>query len=128
MNDQQWEKAVIRACASEKWFPPPAVLRKYGTEETRHNLTQEAIRAYEMVEARAFDGAALFDREWGRAVQEAVAAAGSWRWCSPDEEPWRRKRFIEAYVAAVEENQAPRLPSPEHLAELKAAKEPKQLW
>jgi len=52
----------------------------------------------------------------GRAAMEAFTAAGGHRafaWCEPDDEPFRRKAFVEAWIDVVEQEPALALPDGE---------------
>lgn len=101
MSDTQWEKAVTAALNGESYFPPPAVLRKYG-------LPDATVRAAELYQAILSDyesGAHLGPREvklkYGEAAMEAFVSAGGVRafeWCEPASQPFRAKAFIEGWV------------------------------
>lgn len=105
----QWQRAVRRALDAETFFPPPAVLLRYGLAEGSPQA--RAVEAYDRILAEFEAGRPIGPREvlqlLGRAAMEAFTAAGGNRafaWCEPDDEKWRRKAFVEAWIDTAEQD------------------------
>ena len=118
LNAAQWERAVRRALDAETFFPPPAVLLRYGLADGSPQA--RAVEAYDRILAEFEAGRPMGPREVlqvvGRAAMEAFTAAGGHRafaWCEPDDEPFRRKAFVEAWIDVVEQEPALALPDGE---------------
>jgi hypothetical protein len=115
LDAARWERAVRRALDSETFFPPPAVLLRYGLAEGSPQA--RAVEAYDRILAEFEGGRPMGPREvlqlLGRAAMEAFIAAGGHRaftWCDPDDEPFRRKAFVEAWIDVIEQEPALALP------------------
>lgn len=111
----QWERAVRRSLEAEVFFPPPAVLLRYGLADGSPQA--RAVEAYERILAEFEAGRPMGPREVldvvGRSAMEAFVAAGGHRafvWCEPDDEPFRRKAFIEAWIDVTEQEPQAALP------------------
>jgi hypothetical protein len=118
LNTQQWLKAVDRCLESESYFPPPAVLLRYGADD--RVLAAAAGDAYERIVACYERGDNIGYREvqerFGHAAAEGFVAAGGSRrfaWCEPDDEPFRLKDFRAAYVEQAEVDPISALPAGE---------------
>lgn len=112
----QWERAVRRALEAESFFPPPAVLLRYGkadgAAETR------AAEFYERILGHYECGENLGPREirerYGIAAMEAFVSSGGTRafsWCEPKDQPFRRKEFLKAWLEVTEQEPATALPA-----------------
>lgn len=116
LTTEQWERAVLRAIEAEKFFPPPAVLLRYGLGEG--SAKARAIEAYEHI-VGAFEhgwkyGPRDVREKFGEAAMEAFIAAGGARafaWCEPENEPFRRRDFAAAWVETVEQDPSRMLPA-----------------
>ncbi len=116
LSEKQWEHAVRRALEVEQYFPPPAVLLRYGRAE---GLPQaRAAEVYDQIVSAFEAGRPLGPREvsedYGTAAMEAFCAAGGTRafsWCELRDEPFRRKAFIEGWVEVAEQDPAFALPA-----------------
>jgi hypothetical protein len=115
LSTEQWAHAVTRAIESETYFPPPAVLLRYGAGD--RGLSAAAGSAYDLI-VRCYErGESLGYRqvrdEYGLAAAEAFIAAGGDRrfaWCEPEDEPFRLKDFRAAYVEQAEVDPISALP------------------
>jgi hypothetical protein len=115
LDAQQWERAVRRTLDCETFFPPPAVLLRYGLAEGAPEA--RAVEFYERIVEHYEAGETVDPREiserYGTAAVEGFLAAGGSRafaWCEPASEPFRRKAFIEAWLETVEQEPARALP------------------
>ena len=116
LNAVQWEQAVRRCLEAESYFPPPAVLLRYGRAEGAPQA--RAGEVYERILASFEAGCSLGPREvreqFGDAAFDAFVAAGGARafsWCEPKDEPFRLKRFVEAWTETVEQAPERALPA-----------------
>lgn len=116
LTTEQWERAVLRAIEAEKFFPPPAVLLRYGLGEGSPKAM--AVTAYERILDAFERGQKLGPRDvgekFGHAAMEAFVAAGGARafaWCEPENEPFRRRDFAAAWVETVEQDPSRMLPA-----------------
>ena len=107
LTGDQWNQAVRRALEAESFFPPPAVLLRYGSNEGAPQA--RAVEMYERILSHYETGSQLGPREvrekYGEAAMEAFVSAGGTRafaWCEPASEPFRRKAFVEAWCEVVE--------------------------
>lgn len=123
LDAAQWEHAVRRALEAESFFPPPAVLLRYGLVD---RLPQaRAVELYDQIVMRYEVGDNMGPREiaefYGTAAMEAFCAAGGTRafaWCEPRDEPFRRKAFVEGWVETVTTDPSFALPAGEDRPEL----------
>lgn len=118
LDTAQWERAVRRALEAETFFPPPAVLLRYGLADGSPQA--RAVEAYNRILAEFEAGRPMGPREVldvvGRSAMEAFVAAGGHRafvWCEPDDEPFRRKAFVEAWIDVTEQEPKAALPGGE---------------
>jgi hypothetical protein len=118
LDTDQWERAVRRSLEAENFFPPPAVLLRYGLADGSPQA--RAVEAYERILGEFECGRPMGPREvkdvLGRSAMEAFVAAGGVRafeWCEPDDEPFRRKYFVEAWQDVTEQEPQAALPSGE---------------
>lgn len=118
LDAARWERAVRRALEAEVFFPPPAVLLRYGLADGSPQA--RAVEAYERILAEFEAGRPMGPREVldvvGRSAMEAFVAAGGHRafvWCEPDDEPFRRKAFVEAWIDVTEQEPKAALPGGE---------------
>lgn len=118
LDAAQWERAVRRCLDAEVFFPPPAVLLRYGLADGSPQA--RAVEAYERILAEFEAGRPMGPREVlevvGRSAMEAFVAAGGHRafvWCEPDDEPFRRKAFVEAWIDVTEQEPKAAIPSGE---------------
>lgn len=116
LDAAQWERAVRRCLDAEVFFPPPAVLLRYGLADGSPQA--RAVEAYERILAEFEAGRPMGPREVfevvGRSAMEAFVAAGGHRafvWCEPDDEPFRRKSFVEAWIDVTEQEPMAALPA-----------------
>jgi len=124
-----WQRAVRRALEAESFFPPPAVLLRYGASE---GLPQaRAVEFYDAIVSCFERGEGLGPSEvtarYGTAAMEAFCAAGGNRafaWCEPRDEPFRRKAFVQGWVETVAVDPALALPPGEAKLALPAVEEP----
>ena len=112
----QWEAAVRRAVEEETFFPPVKVLLRYGLAGTASPAAL-AGGAYDAILSAFEAGRTLsppaVEEQYGLAARDAFMAAGGARafeWCEPRDEPFRRKRFSEAFVEQAERSPALALP------------------
>ena len=103
LDNGQWQRAVRRALEAESFFPPPAVLLRYGLSDGAPQA--RAVEVYDRLVEHYERGDQLGPREvserYGTAAMEAFVSAGGSRafaWCDPSGEPFRRKAFVEAWV------------------------------
>src|SRR6185295_18405846 len=108
LDAQQWERAVQRSLEAESFFPPPAVLLRYGAADG--SAQARALEFYDRILRHYESGDELGPREvrerYGTAAMEAFVAAGGTRafsWCEPASEPFRRRDFANAWVEMVEQ-------------------------
>jgi len=108
LDAQQWERAVKRALEAESFFPPPAVLLRYGAADGSPRA--RALEFYDRIIRHYESGDELGPREvrerYGDAAMDAFVAAGGSRafsWCEPKDEPFRRRDFANAWVEVVEQ-------------------------
>ena len=121
LSTEQWGHAVTRALESETFFPPPAVLLRYGAGD--RGLSAAAGDAYGQILALFEQGKGVGYRDvmdrFGKAAAEAFIAAGGFRrfsWCEPEDEPFRLKDFRAAYVEQAEVDPISALPPGERPA------------
>lgn len=115
LDAQQWERSVRRALEAESFFPPPAVLLRYGLADGAPQA--RAVELYDRIVAHYERGEALGPREvserYGTAAMESFVSAGGSRafaWCEPSGEVFRRKAFVEAWVEVTDQEPATALP------------------
>jgi hypothetical protein len=115
LDRESWERAVQRALECESFFPAPAVLLRYGQAQGAPQA--RAAELYQAVLGEFERGHALGPREvgdkYGTAAMEAFVAAGGSRafaWCEPDDEPFRLKRWVEAWIETTEQEPSRALP------------------
>lgn len=120
LTTDQWELAVKLSIERERFFPSPSVLLKYG--ESRSPEKTESARVYEQIVTSYEKGNHLTPRGvsdlMGVLARDAFVAAGGVRafeWCEPENEPFRRKAFVEAWVEAAAIAPERALPSGETL-------------
>lgn len=111
-----WERAVRRALEAESFFPPPAVLLRYGQAEGAP--AARAMELYEQIVRHYECGEQLGPRDvrerYGEAAMDAFVAAGGTRafaWCEPASEPFRAKEFREAWLEVTDQEPARALPA-----------------
>ncbi len=116
MTKEQWGYAVSRALEAETYFPPPAVLLRYGVSD--RGLSSAAGDAYGKIVACYERGETLGYRDvqgrFGHAAAEGFIAAGGGRrfsWCEPEDEPFRLKDFRAAFVEQAEVDPISALPA-----------------
>ena len=121
LTAEQWERAVRRALECESFFPPPAVLLRYGQAEGAPQA--RAVEVYEALLREYECGRHLGPRDvmerFGAAAMEGFLAAGGTRafeWCEPDGQPFRRKAFVEGWLETTEQDPAKALPAGEFKA------------
>jgi hypothetical protein len=115
LSTEQWRKAVARAIEAETFFPPPAVLLRYGADD--RGLAAAAGDAYTKI-VRCYEqgqelGYRQVEERFGHAAAEGFIAAGGSRrfaWCEPEDEPFRLKDFRAAYVEQAEVDPISALP------------------
>jgi hypothetical protein len=125
LSTEQWAKAVTRALEAETFFPPPAVLLRYGLADG-----SLAAKAGEVVVAivRSFEqGKPLGPRDvrekFGTAAMEAFVAAGGTRafeWCEAGNEPFRLKTFRESFIEVAEVDPRMALPAGDEQRQIEA--------
>ncbi len=110
-----WERAVRRSLEAERYFPPPAVLLKYGAAERPTHA--RAAEVYDVILGCYEGGVRMGPRDvrdrFGEAAMDAFLAAGgvaAFEWCDTRDQPFRRKSFLEAWSEAVEVEPAKALP------------------
>jgi hypothetical protein len=108
LDAAQWERAVRRALEAESFWPPPAVLLRYGLADGAPQA--RAVEVYDRLVRHYEQGEQLGPREvterYGIAAMEAFVSAGGTRafaWCEPGGEPFRRKAFVEAWLDVTEQ-------------------------
>lgn len=118
LEAEQWERAVRRALECESFFPPPAVLLRYGEADGAPQA--RAVEVYERVvrdyECGRHLGPREVEEQYGAAAMEAFVSAGGTRafdWCDPDDEPFRRKAWVEAWIETTEQDPSRALPAGE---------------
>jgi hypothetical protein len=106
LDAPQWERAVRRVLEAESFFPPPAVLLRYGLAGGLPEA--RAVEVYDRIvgdfESGREAGPRDIREQYGTAAAEAFCAAGGTRafaWCEPRDEPFRRKAFVEGWVETV---------------------------
>jgi hypothetical protein len=109
LNPEQWERAVRRSLESEAFFPPPAVLLRFGAANGAPQA--RALEVYERVvnvfESGHYIGPRDVDQIFGGAALEAFVAAGgtrAFRECELRDEPFRRKAWLEAWLETTEQD------------------------
>jgi hypothetical protein len=115
LSTEQWRQAVTRALEAESFFPPPAVLLRYGADD--RGLAAAAGDAYTKI-VRCYEqgqelGYRQVEERFGHAAAEGFIAAGGSRrfaWCEPEDEPFRLKDFRAAYVEQAEVDPISALP------------------
>lgn len=124
LSTEQWAHAVQRAIESEQFFPPPAVLLRYGAGD--RGLSAAAGEAYLAIVDHYTRGEKLGYREvldlYGLAAAEAfIAAGGSHRfaWCEPEGEAFRLRDFKAAYVEQAEVDPISALPAGQEARQLR---------
>lgn len=107
LSTEQWAHAVTRAIESESYFPPPAVLLRYGAGD--RGLAAAAGDAYQAIVDLFERGKHLGWRDvrerFGHAAAEAFIAAGgskAFEWCEPTNLPFRLRDFKQAFVEQAE--------------------------
>jgi hypothetical protein len=107
LTGEQWVRAVKRALEAEQFFPPPAVLLRYGLADG--SLPAKAGDVCAAIVSSFERGQPLGPRDvrerFGVAAQDAFVAAGGARafaYCEPANEPFRLKAFREAFVEVAE--------------------------
>jgi hypothetical protein len=115
LDEQQWERAVRRVLQGESYFPPPAVLLRYGLADGAPQA--RAVEVYDRIvrefEAGRDPGPREVRERYGDAAMEGFVSAGGSRafsWCEPASEPFRRKAFVEGWVETVEQDPSRALP------------------
>ena len=115
LSTEQWGHAVTRALESESYFPPPAVLLRYGAGD--RGLAGAAGAACAAILECYENGERLTYRDveqrFGKAAAEGFIAAGGDRrfaWCDPEDQPFRLKDFRAAYVEQAEVDPVSALP------------------
>lgn len=118
LDAQQWERGVRRALEAESFFPPPAVLLRYGLADGAPQA--RAVELYDRIVDHYERGENLGPREiserYGTAAMESFVSAGGSRafgWCDPHGEQFRRKAFVEAWCEVTEQEPATALPAGE---------------
>lgn len=118
LDAQQWERSVRRALEAESFFPPPAVLLRYGLADGAPQA--RAVELYDRIVDHYERGENLGPREiserYGTAAMESFVSAGGSRafaWCDPHGEQFRRKAFVEAWCEVTEQEPATALPAGE---------------
>lgn len=118
LDAEGWGRAVRRALECESYFPPPAVLLRYGQAEGAPKA--RAMDVYERVVRHYECGEQLGPREvgerYGTAAMEAFVAAGgtqAFAWCEPASVPFRAKAWCEAWLETVEQEPSRALPEGE---------------
>ena len=103
LDAAEWERAVRRSLEAESYFPPPAVLLRYGLSDGAPQA--RAGEVYERILSDYESGRHLSPRDvsekYGTAAMEAFVSAGGTRAFDEFQEgggPFRRKAFIEAWV------------------------------
>jgi hypothetical protein len=116
LDADDWARAVKRCLENETFFPPPAVLLRYGLREGVPEA--RAVEDYQAILGSFEDGQPMGPREirerFGEAAMEAFVAAGGTRafsWCEPRDEPFRRKAFVEAWTEVEDQDPALALPA-----------------
>lgn len=119
-----WERAVRRALECESFFPPPAVLLRYGQADGAPQA--RAMEVYERLVRHYECGEMLGPRDvlerYGSAAMEAFVAAGGTRafaWCEPSSAPFRAKAWLEAWLETTEQEPARALPAGEQARQLR---------
>lgn len=115
---EQWARAVTRALEAERFFPPPAVLLRYGLAEG--SAKARAAEMYEQILGCFERGQELGPRDvrerFGDAAMDGFVAAGgreAFAWCEMGNRPFRLKAFVEAWSEATQEEPAKALPAGE---------------
>ena len=109
LTNAQWDLAVKRAIATEKWFPPAALLLEYAGE----SKTQRKTKAVEAFSAM-FDGTywlaeigrSRLVEKFGPVAYQALIASGgpaAFDHARDSDRPFLEKRFLEAYEEAETE-------------------------
>ena len=132
LDATQWQRAVRRSLEAESFFPPPAVLLRYGLADGVPQA--RAVELYDAIVSRYESGDALGPREisdrYGTAAMEAFCAAGGNRafaWCEPRDEPFRRKAFIEGWVETATQDPRFALPAGEEREALPESQGPSRV-
>jgi len=109
LTDEQWFKAVDRCLDSERFFPAIATLRGHAkpqepTEAQAVAVFEQVIDAGEYSPHGTYWAARNIREKLGPAAAEAFGAAGghgAFSFMSERDLPFTRKKFVEAYTAAV---------------------------
>jgi hypothetical protein len=125
LDEQQWERAVRRSLEAETFFPPPAVLLRYGLADV--SLPAKAGEVCAAI-VRSFEqGKPLGPRDvrekFGTAAMEAFVAAGGTRafeWCEAGNEPFRLKTFRESFIEVAEVDPRMALPAGDEQRQIEA--------
>lgn len=118
LDDHQWQKAVRLAIEKEIYFPPPAVILKYGT--TDRPVLVEGAEVFEKILNDYSSGFHRSPREiaaqYGVAARDSFCAAGgviAFENCgSEDSAQWVRKAFLSTWKEVVEADPQLALPGP----------------
>ncbi len=118
LDDNQWQKAVRLAIEKEVYFPPPAVLLKYGT--TDRPVLVEGAEVFERILNDYSSGLHMSPRQvvatYGVAARDAFAAAGgvmAFENCGSEQSAqWVRKAFLATWKDVVEADPQLALPGP----------------
>jgi hypothetical protein len=118
LTDDQWQKAVRLVIEKEVYFPPPAVLLKYGT--TDRPVLVDGAEVFGKILNDYISGFHCSPRQvaeqYGLAARYAFAAAGgvmAFENCGSEETAkWVRKAFLESWKDTVETNPQMALPGP----------------
>jgi hypothetical protein len=107
LSTEQWNRAVTRAIEAETFFPPPAVLLRFGLADG--SLSARAGESLQRILRHFEKGERLGDRQvqelYGHAAAEAFMAAGGsgrFEWCEPSDVPFRLKAFVAAFLEVAE--------------------------
>ena len=118
LDDAQWQKAVRLAIEKELYFPPPAVLLKYGT--TDRPVLVEGAEVFGKILNDYASGLHMSPRQvgetYGVAAGDAFAAAGgvmAFENCGSEASAqWVRKAFLSTWKEVVEADPQLALPGP----------------
>lgn len=118
LDDAQWQKAVRLAIEKEIYFPPPAVLLKYGS--TDRPVLTEGAEVFDKILNDFVNGEHLSHREvlarYGIAARDAYAASGgemAFNHAGTEETAkWVRKAFLATWKDVVEADPQLALPGP----------------
>ena len=118
LDDDQWQKAIRLVIEKETYFPPPAVILKYGV--TNRPVLVEGAEVFEKILGNYASGLHASPRQiaeqYGIAARYAFAAAGgvmAFENCGSEETAkWVRKAFLESWKDTVETSPQMALPGP----------------